>query len=185
MIEFSLHDLHPSYERPVRDTVRGLVSDYPIVRGLRVETYRSDGDDSMGCSPEAGLIRLNLRWFGRPIDELRDAAHTDDLVRVGGSSPPIPYHGGMEEPHHLLCHEFGHQLQFAMSGWRAFAEPHWLQSCADPVHCRPPSGYALASVDEFWADAFAALHLNYGSQLVDRMREFMDGSILTEATSET
>ena len=171
MIDFRLDGLHPSYERDVRDVISGLAADYPLVGDLRVELYRREGDGSLGCAPERGLIRLNSRWFGRPIEELRAAAETDDLVWASGVA--LEWHGGMVEPGHVLTHEFGHQLQFMTPGWAEFTEPHWRQSCLDPAHCRPPSGYALGSPDEFWADAFAAMRLGYESEVARLLREFL------------
>ncbi len=176
-IEFALEGLHPSYERVVRDVIRGLDADYPVGAVQKVELFEKAGDESMGCSPQPGVIRLNKRWFGRPIDELREAARTDDLIFVGGFSPPIPWHGGMEEPLHLLSHEFFHCLQDKIPGWREFIEPHWQQACADPVNCRPPSGYCLATADEFWADSGAAMRLNYKGAVTGAMREFLENAI--------
>lgn len=174
VIDFDLDGLHPSYERAVLDVIRGLDLDYPMDAVRRVEVYRPAGDDeSMGCSSAAGVISLNGRWFSRPINELREAAREDDQVILATGAPPIGYHGGMEEPIHVLTHEFAHCLADVLPGWREFAEPHWRASCADPAACRPPSGYALASADEFFADAFAAMRLGYPSEAGRLLREFL------------
>jgi hypothetical protein len=176
VIEFDLQGLHPSYDRVVRDVIRGLDVDYPLEAVQRVELYRGqqEGDESLGCVRTRGVISLNSRWFSKPIDELRDAARVDDLVPIGGSAPPLQWHGGMEEPLHLLSHEFGHCLADKIPKWRDFAEKHWEHSCCDPIHARPPSGYCLATPDEFWADCFAAMRLNYQYSVVGMMRKFLE-----------
>jgi hypothetical protein len=161
MINFDLPDLHPSYERLVRDVLNGLAIDYPIVGDLRVSMFDREGDESLGCAPERGMIKLNKLWFGRPIEILQEAARTDDQVMLRKDAPTIGWHGSMEEPQHLLCHEFGHQLQMVVPGWPAFDEEQHRLSCADPVMHRPPSGYCLSDAVEFGPDVFAAMRLRY------------------------
>ena len=170
-IEFDLAGLHLSFVRPVVDALRGLDADYPGNPLRRVELYRSAGDESMGNSDRPGVISLNARWFSRPIDELREASRDQDLVHLRGGDLVLPWHGGMEEPNHVLSHEFGHQLQATTPWWRGFAEPHWRASCLDPIHQRPVSGYALNDPEEFWADTFAAMRLGVAREITRLMRE--------------
>lgn len=173
-IEYSLTGLHPSYGAVVRQIMDGLAVDYPLDSDLRVETYAKAGDKSVGCSSETGVIQLNRYWFSRPLDELQAAMRASDLVSLG-SDVVVPWHG-MTEPQHILAHEYGHQLQDCTPWWREFAESHWQQACLYPTRCRPPSGYSLASPDEFWADAFAAMRLNYPSETTRLLRErFAEG----------
>jgi hypothetical protein len=177
LIEFDLRGLHSTYERVVVDTLRSLEADYPFGVLKQVVTYSHlregiSEDESIANADEPGVIRLNLRWFGRPIDELRAEAQVDNLVYLR-AGPPILWHGGMEEPHHVLAHEYAHQLEEAVSDWREITEPLWRAACVDPVTNRPVSGYACGGVHEFWADCFAAHRLGYRGYGVDQIAEFL------------
>ena len=175
MIILDLPDLHPSYGCIIQDTLNGLAIDYPIVGDLRVSMYDREGDESMGCAPERGVIKLNRLWFAQPIAVLQEAAHIDDQVVLAEGIPTIGWHGSMEEPQHLLCHEFGHQLQMAIPGWPAFDNEQWRLACADPVAHRPPSGYSLGDAVEFGPDVFAAMRLRYPCRAGRALWELLHG----------
>lgn len=176
MIEFSLDGLHPSYDRILRDTYCSLDMDYPGVLHA-VELYSKEGDESMGSACQAGLcggvIKLNRFWFGEPISQLRDAARSCAPVRLAGCDIALPWHGDMEEPLHVLTHEFGHCLSDIVTGWREFITPHLIQSRLDPANCRPPSGYGMSTGDEFWSDSFAAMRLGYDTEMSRLMDTFL------------
>lgn len=180
-IEFALGGLHPTFVRPVVDTLLGLDADYPLAALRKVSVFSRSNDHSMASADRPGEIALNLYWFGRPINVLQEAARERNqlyLVYLGAiDRVPLSWHGDMEEPHHVLAHEFGHCLQDVIPSWREFAESHWRQSCRDPVHCRPVSGYALVGPDEWWADTFAALRLNVDCEAVRLMRDML-GEVL-------
>jgi hypothetical protein len=173
MTEFALAGLHPTFERPVVDTLRGLSLDYPLVELRRVLLFERPGDNSIAHASVPGEIALNARWFGRPIEELRTAARERHIIRLGELA--LAWHGDMEEPHHVLAHEFGHCLQDALPAWEAFAITHWRAACRDPVGCRPVSGYALAGPDEWWADTFAALRNHIECESTRLLGEMLRG----------
>jgi hypothetical protein len=176
-IEFNLAELHPTFERPVIDTLRGLDADYPLGALSRVSLFSREGDLSMASADQPGEVKLNLYWFGKSIDVLRAAARERNQIYIGPDRIPLAWHGDMEEPHHVLAHEFGHCLQDVIPEWRAFSETHWLQSCRDPVNCLPVSGYTLVGPDEWWADTFAALRLNVSCEAVRLMRDMLGSAV--------
>lgn len=173
MIEFQLEDLHPSFTRAVVDTLRGLDADYPeVVRVVKL----ADLGGSLADSDEPGVIVLNRRWFSAPLGELRAAAKPEDQTVRLNPEVEVMWYGGMEEPQHVLTHEFAHLLQDHLPWSEEFSRIHWEASCRDPTHCRPPSGYALASPEEFFSDTFAAMRLGYDSELTRMLREALDGA---------
>lgn len=176
MINFELGDLHYSYERIVVDTLLGLVNDYPAAGLSRVGLYEKAGDESLGNANEPGVIMLNARWFTRPLDELREAARERNYVYLQRGAYPVAWHGDMEEPHHILAHEYGHLLEDGTLGWREFITPHLEMSRRDPINCRPVSGYALVGDHEMFADTFAAMRLRINCEITRMLWEFLEGS---------
>lgn len=175
VIEFVLTGLHPSYERIVIDTLRGLEADYPYDCLQMVELFEpvSGADRSMANADEPGVIRLSKFWFGQPIEVLREASLPQhNLVEIPGLGQ-IAWHGSMEEPQHVLAHEYAHCLSDVIPGWHEFEQLHWRASLADPKACPPVSGYAMGGALEFGADTFAAMRLNYPQEIVRLMREML------------
>ena len=172
-IEFKLMGLHYSYERLVVDVLTGLAADYPRAGLRRVELYYREGDESLGNADEPGFISLNSRWFGRPIEELREAARERNQVYLSRGAYPVAWHGDMEEPQHILAHEYWHLMEDGIPEWEAFAAPHLAASRRDPVHCRPVSGYALVGEHEWWADTGAAMVLREECEATRLMRDFI------------
>lgn len=173
MIKFDLAGLHYSYERLVVDTLAGLVNDYPQAGLEYVGLYEREGDESLGNADQPGRIVLNARWFGRPIEELREAASERNQVYLRAGCYPVAWHGDMEEPHHILAHEYWHLLEDGIPEWEAFTTPHLMASRRDPVHCRPVSGYALAGPHEWWADTGAAMRLRIECEATRLMKDFL------------
>ena len=173
-IDFKLSGLHYSYERLVVDTLAGLANDYPQAGLEVVGLYSRDGDESLGNADQPGRIMLNARWFGQPIEELREAANLRNQVYLRADAYPVAWHGDMEEPHHILAHEYGHLLEDGIPEWEDFAVPHLAAARRDPVHCRPVSGYALAGTHEWWADTFAAMRLRLDCEATRLMKEFLE-----------
>lgn len=174
MIAFDLAGLHPSFERVVVDTLRGLDADYPhdCVRLVRL----ADLGDSLADADQPGVINLNREWFSAPLTELSKFSKPEDQLVWVSPEIQLLWHGGMVEPQHVLTHEFAHQLAVKLPWAAAWAEERWRAALADPVHRRAPSGYALADPDEFWADAFAAMRLGYPSELAAELRRELEGT---------
>lgn len=170
MINFEFEGLHPSFIQPVTDTFQALVDEYPL--DLTVKLFQAEGDKSIGCSAQQGVVELNAFWFGEPIEFIQEATRNHPMVQTG-QGVDIPWHGTTVEPLHVLTHEFGHQLQFLIADWKTFAEPNWKRACQDVQACSL-SGYALSSADEFWADAFSMMHLGMDTPLSAALRSFLN-----------
>lgn len=174
MVDFRLDGAHPAYRPLIERMIGDLLERYPAALLRTVRIYDPpEGDRSMGYTKK-GMISLNAHWFGRDPAVLRDEALTRPAVLLQGRR--VAWHGGMiEEPDHLLAHEFGHVLSDALPGWRDFA------GAARRVASRNPgmavSGYGLVDDDEYWAECFAAFELGIArDEIAIGVRCLLDGT---------
>jgi hypothetical protein len=157
--KFDLSNAHRSYQRDIPAILQPLMERYP---GTRLRMVRlcdpKLGDTSMGATYPGGEIRLNAYWFARDPKYMSAAAERCSVVDGGGVQ--MGWHGPMvQEPQHLLTHEFGHVVwqclpQREVEEW---AGDRWRQATVTP-HLAP-SGYALANSEEFFGEMFALVHL--------------------------
>src|SRR6266851_3602901 len=162
MVKFQLDDAHPKYRDKIEGILTGLLARYPSVNLKSVSLFNPLKDDkSLGNSNNPGEIRLNSFWFSKDPSLLENAALEDVMVNINGRD--IAWHGLLvQEPEHVLTHEFGHLLSDVVSNWDKWVEPRWQASIIDPQLA--PSAYALSDLDEFWAETFALVELGLASK---------------------
>lgn len=171
-VNFDLARAHPEFRRIIPAILLPLAEHYPGAKLNAVGLYEpKDGDTSMGATYFDGRIQLNLYWFGRAPSELSAAAGCHAVVNVGGV--PIGWHGPMMwEPSQVLTHEFGHCIWNGLPQDRVedWATPRWREATRRPHTA--PSGYALASPPEFYAEMFALCEL--GLATADEVRDLRE-----------
>ncbi len=175
MIDYQLEGLHPTYAAVVRPTLENLLDAFQACPLHTVKMFRGRGPDrSLANADEPGTISLNSYWFAdRPLEALREEARHGYLFCLPGSGEVIKWHGGMVEPQHLLAHEFGHVLSDVTPGWREWAELAHRAATNDPGGVI--SGYAMAGVDEFWAECFAGMYLGLKHPACVELRGLLGG----------
>ena len=131
---------------------------------------------SLGNVNVKGVIEFNPYWFTAPPSMLQEAARGNREMPLGKGLGTMPYHGEMiEEPQHVVTHEFGHILCYKLPHWEKFATALLNQATDDPSLA--PAGYALANPIEYFAELFACVELGFDCGLhADYMREFLDAS---------
>jgi hypothetical protein len=167
-LRLDLDDAHPSYRVAITRIVRGLDRDFPgVLQRLLFFTPKA-GDRSLGYAGP-GAIHLNLFWFAQPIEDLREAARRGTRWRLDG----LRWHAAMDEPDHVVTHEFGHCVRIA-GGKRAADFSHRLHAEALERPDVAATGYALTDAEELFADTFAAMRLvaDPGPQAA-ALREFL------------
>ncbi len=166
--------MHPSFAVPIAVTLHRLRERYGV--DARVKLYEPDLSDRSMAYTEGTTIHLNPFWFDAPIEKLRGAAVRGNVR--GDPAAPL-WHGGMDdEPTHVITHEFFHALANARLQhepmFREFASRGYGRALANPVLA--VSGYALANLDEWLAETFAAAELGLeGNVQVDEARALLDG----------
>jgi hypothetical protein len=161
---FDLSGAHPEYAAIIESTLRELQERYPWAPLKSVSLYDpSLGDTSIAATYPGGEIRLNSYWFSGDPDRLNDAAKRDLVVNANGVK--IGWHGRMvQEPEHVLHHEFGHIVAQGippdvLDPWQ---RERWLAATRDPMQA--PAGYALSHDPEEWfAEMFALCSLGLAS----------------------
>ena len=162
-IDFRLSGAHPRYAREIEAEFLSLSEQYPMARLRSVSLYEPRGHDtSMGATLEGCRIVLNAYWFAGDPDRLDDAAKRDVVVEAAGTE--IGWHGPMiREPRQVLHHEFGHCVnQVAPKLIDPWARERWLAATREPITA--PSGYALGSAPEWFAEMFALCSLGLATQ---------------------
>src|SRR5271166_3070136 len=116
-VEYDLNLAHPDHAAAIRATLDALAARYPAVPLRTVRVYDPmPGDRSLGNADAPGRISLNGYWFSQPPEALQAQA-VDWPVMPLGEGHEIDWHGRMvEEPAHVLHHEFGHVLMAAVPG---------------------------------------------------------------------
>jgi hypothetical protein len=148
VVEYRLENADPVFQEMIPTILDDLMKQFPV------ELYDAKSTDtSMGATLPGGIIKLNAYWFSGDPDRLNDAAKRDLIVEANGV--PILWHGPMiEEPEHLLVHEFGHVVEqvhpLKCNDW---ALRRFVSATKDPVIA--PSGYGLSHPAEYFAEAFA------------------------------
>lgn len=164
-IEYDLSDAHPDFVTQIPEIVGPLALRYPTAVLRRVGLYQLvPGDASMGRASPDGAVEFNPFWFGRDPRFLAEAAKDHPVVDVGGIS--MAWHGPMvDEPAHVVTHEFAHCVWYGLPPERAsnWADARWLAATRDPSLA--PTGYALANAVEYFAELFALVELGHGTQL--------------------
>ena len=170
-IEFALADAHAAYCEKIEAIVTGLAQRYPWVPLRRVKLFEPRGNDqSLGNADEPGQISLSARWFAAEPNLLQEAALHKAEVAIGAGRV-MAWHGAMlQEPAHLLTHEFGHVASQALPAYRDWSDTEWRRGTSDPDAA--PSGYSLTNADEFFAECFAEFAL--GLAPPDRARAIAD-----------
>ena len=166
--QIDLAAFHPTYHAPMQDTFADLTRRYPVANLQKVLAFDRPGDESMGYATK-NAIHLNRHWFSKPLDVLRRAAIGGRILR--GAEGVAAWHDDMDEPRHVLTHEFGHLLADALPGYAAFARDGWLAATREPGLAA--SGYSLADPDEWFAETFAAAELGARGEQADRLMEFV------------
>jgi len=164
-VEYDLGKAHPVYRRAIPPLVERLAWLYPKAPLRRVRVYEpAQSDRSLANEDRPGVISLNLLWFG---------AEPETLQRRALQLPR--YHGPMiEEPQHVLTHEFGHVLCEALeAGWQDRAAEAWASATAEPE--RAPTPYALSDPDEYFAELFALAELGFATREQRRRLGFITG----------
>jgi DNA topoisomerase-1 len=153
MVDFELDAAHPAHRVKIEGMIRGLCARYPRVPLKAVRIYQPEPDDrSMGNADEDGVISFNGFWFSQDPQVLEDAAVEDFIVPVAGKM--MGWHGAMiDEPEHVIAHEFGHFAIQSLPELKQWAEELWQELTEDPA--KAPAGYALAGPDECGAEVFA------------------------------
>lgn len=161
MVQFDIAGAHPDYRRSIPDILTPLTEQYPGAVLKSVVLFRpAPGDTSIGGTTD-GVIRLNSYWFTRGPSLLRRAAANRHAVEVGGVR--MGWHGPMvDEPAHVLTHEFGHVSWDALPRREVekWTRERFRAATRDPR--RAPSGYALVGnppLLEFWAEEFTLVHM--------------------------
>lgn len=171
-VDFDLAGAHSEFQRVIPSILLPLYERYPGALLRRVCLYDpAEGDTSMGATYDDGTVKLNKYWFGRDPYYLSAAAKRHAVVDVEGS--PMGWHGPMVcEPPQLLSHEFGH---CAWNGLPREQVEEWTSERWRAATRRPhlaPSGYALASPDEFFSEIFALCELGLATNAeVSDLRE--------------
>lgn len=169
--------MHPGYTDRLTMLFAGLARRYPWVGSVAVRFYREPGDRSLGHT-DGRTIWLNSYWFDRPPAALEAAALEGALHGVAGIAD---WHDGMiEEPEHLLTHEFGHVIEHALAREPGFIDLR--RDLFDEVRRHPeraPTGYCLVDQSECWAETFACITQGAAqtqeNPLVMRARNFLNG----------
>jgi hypothetical protein len=158
-VTFNLAAAHPDHRKLIERIITNLVDRYPWVplRAVRIYEPRSADDHSMGNADTPGTIALNAHWFAQPPSLLQAEALACRKVMINGRE--ISWHPMIEEPTHVLTHEYGHVVTDALPDWREWAVGGWRSALTNPDNA--VSGYALADPAEFFAEEFAAAELNF------------------------
>lgn len=174
MINFYIDKMHPKYQTLMRSKFRELQKKYPKSPLKYVGTFTDDEPNrSLGNADKKNTILFNTFWFSKDPDELKyNAAHNYE-VELNGNI--VKWHGDMiEEPEHVICHEFGHVLSDGLVNWKAWATGGWKQATINPDDVA--SAYALTNPSEFWAENFAAFEM----KLLDENKANAIYSVLKE-----
>jgi hypothetical protein len=160
MIKFDLASAHQEHHKLIERIIGNLADRYPWVplRTVRIYEPRSADDRSMGNADTPGTVALNAYWFAQPPSLLQAEALACRKVMINGCE--ISWHGPMiEEPVHVVTHEFGHVVTDAIPDWREWAVGGWRSALTNPENA--VSGYALSDPAEFFAEEFAAAELSF------------------------
>ena len=161
MIDFHLDKADKGYQEKIVVILTALQSRYPQAKLREVCIFDPKPDDKSMGNTVKGVIRLNAFWFSKKPSFLQEAAVKDIIVPVNGKR--VSWHGALiSEPEHVLTHEFGHVLTDALPNWKEWARPRFKQATMNPETA--PSGYALADMDEFFAENFALVDLGLASE---------------------
>ena len=173
MVEYQLEKAHPQYQPLIESILIPLCEKYPRCPIKLVRLYDlKEGDRSIANADNKGVISLNPYWFIQSPDVLNAASHGDRMINVGDGIL-VAYHGDMlDEPNHVMVHEFGHLLTDALPGWKEFITPLWQEALNQPE--LTPAGYGLTNIIEYWAELFAAVELGISDNPhVMAMRDFL------------
>lgn len=164
MVQFNLQKAHPEYQEKIEALIKGLLAKYPFTKLKAVSLFDPDkkvNDLSMGRTTPQGEITLNSYWFSQPPEFLQKSAQEKTEVDIGGNK--VPWHGEMiEEPEHVITHEFGHVIALNLPGWKKFAETRRKQILKDTALAI--SAYECADDDELFAEDFAAYELGFADK---------------------
>jgi hypothetical protein len=162
LMKFNLGKAHPEYRQIIPSVLTGLLAKYPFVPLKEVHLFDpATEDQSMGNATVPGVIALNSFWFAQDPELLRDAGQSDIMVCINGYD--IAWHGKMvNEPEHLLTHEFGHILSQVLPEWHDWTCSRWEKAMINPQLA--PSGYALGTPSEYFAEMFALVELGLADE---------------------
>jgi hypothetical protein len=171
-VRLELGAMHPRYPMIIERILRPLVRDYPraLNKITTFEPYKRDR--SLGYASSDRSIHLNKFWFKQAPEVLMDAAKIGMQWRF---SELPKWHAEMQEPDHVVIHEFAHCVRLLMG---ASAED-FCSIQFEKVRRNPkiaPTGYCLVSPEECWADTFALTRLSATGNLnpiVKEMRSYL------------
>lgn len=172
-MKYEFDTVHPYYQLVIPEIIERLVKKYPRAELHTVKLSENQRCNfSLGNANVKGVISLNPYWFEREPSILKQAAKSDYMMPLGNGEE-AGYHGKMiEEPLHVITHEFGHILSDNVPGWQVVASKMWTEATKKPELA--PAVYALANPIEYWAELFAASELNLSdSPHVKYMRSFL------------
>jgi hypothetical protein len=172
MIDYDLDKAHPDYQKLIPELINQVIERYPQIPLKKVTIFDARNKScwwcnrSLGNADEKGIIKFNAYWFTQPAKVLQQAALDDYVQFVNGQA--ILWHGifGLSEPDHLAAHECGHCLAQVVKDAAKWAKDKWLEATYN-VNLAP-SGYAVASGSEFFAEYFAMIYLGFGTKEQER-----------------
>lgn len=154
MLKFELDKAAPEFQPIIQRRIIELTHKYPEAKLTRVYvgTPRKPKDISMGYYDEHKFeIWFNDYWMSKP----------DMLVSAAKAQPH--FHGEMiDEPIHVITHEFGHALELGLKDPAARMKKIWLAATKDPK--KSPAQYGLVNETEYWAELFTACELGLANE---------------------
>jgi len=174
VVAYRLGAMHTRFRALLPPMFGALLKRYPQAPLKEVGTFAPKGSDrSMGHALISdGTIKFNLYWFAQDPAVLAAAARTRPDMPLGNDTS-LAFHGAMvDEPLHVVTHEFGHCLAVAHKGAEALSRQWWREACLNPGLA--PAAYALVNPIEYWAELFAAFELQaHIGPHIDEMRVFL------------
>ena len=163
--------MHVSHRTSIAKELEGLSHDFPV-KGVTVSVLSLEAKAYAIATPMMRYIKLNSNVFSKSRNELAQVLHDGNWLR---------WHDQMNDPAHIIAHEYGHVVDGVMGdleksgmmegsqvtrmissgSFMDHIEQHYRRE-VETGYDRSLSGYSSTNRAEWFAEAFAASVRGFG-----------------------